>query len=862
MMRSLGWWLRGGVGLSLAVACVLFAGCGSDMADGGVDGPTDGTSGGDGAVAAPLPGRDGVDGLSCWDLDGDGVRDPEEDINGDGEFDASDCRGADASDGEPGAEGADGLAGTDGLNCWDLNGNGQGDAAEDINGDGVLDALDCQTAGGQEGSPGSPGATGGTGADGPAGPPGTPGPEGPEFFSTTIDDFFAADPAVDGELPILLDRIDNPLLGSSTADTPVTQAVAFQVSIPESYDIGHDISLRLFLIREAPNVALLGEDSCFVFTMDGLRLRNGLSADAYGSRRWVRVDLPERPAENSGDSEPEVLLVIDLPVNRASGLGYPDDLRPGDLVVFEMSTHASDGGAYHVAAAELFESETGSAVSDGGRVFDRESAVRCFDCEGGLPDCNGNGLLDRCDIDDGTSDDCNGNGVPDECDLCQATSGQAAAATTTGPFTFLQAGFTQEVFATSPNVMGGVAFAADGDVLVDSCLFSGSDVRRFDAQTRTTVNGSRLRPLVASLASNAGCGLTNHPNGTLYSNIVDGVTHLDLDTGVELDEAFGAPGNALGIAADPLTGDLVYVGDDGTLLVVDDGFTSSGVFSTATTGDVIHGIVFDPSGQFLVCANLTRSALTIVDRSGMLVQEVPVAHGGTSRTPSTLAFLSNPPATAVTLNLDGSMTRFDFPGGDLAAQPAQSLFADGGFRGDLAQVGPDGCLYLTQVSTRFGDGTVRLNERSLIRLCGGFESTLDLRGPISLEPQAATVAVGSNHTLRAAVNDNGTSVAGADVHFEVLSGPNRGVTGTAATGADGLALLVYTGLGGAGTDVIEAWVETDRGIRYTNTVSAVWFFDDCSIDCNGNGTPDECELEGNDCNGNGVLDECDGGCGG
>ncbi len=32
------------------------------------------------------------------------------------------------------------------------------------------------------------------------------------------------------------------------------------------------------------------------------------------------------------------------------------------------------------------------------------------------PDCNGNGVLDSCDIDQDTSDDRNGNGVPDECE--------------------------------------------------------------------------------------------------------------------------------------------------------------------------------------------------------------------------------------------------------------------------------------------------------------------------------------------------------------------------------------------------------------------------------------------------------------
>ena len=37
-------------------------------------------------------------------------------------------------------------------------------------------------------------------------------------------------------------------------------------------------------------------------------------------------------------------------------------------------------------------------------------------------DCNGNGVLDSCDIAEGTSDDCNSNGIPDTCDISEGTS--------------------------------------------------------------------------------------------------------------------------------------------------------------------------------------------------------------------------------------------------------------------------------------------------------------------------------------------------------------------------------------------------------------------------------------------------------
>jgi len=47
-----------------------------------------------------------------------------------------------------GNEGPRGPAGANGLACWDLNGDGVQDREEDVNHDGVLDALDCQGQGG------------------------------------------------------------------------------------------------------------------------------------------------------------------------------------------------------------------------------------------------------------------------------------------------------------------------------------------------------------------------------------------------------------------------------------------------------------------------------------------------------------------------------------------------------------------------------------------------------------------------------------------------------------------------------------------------------------------------------------------
>jgi hypothetical protein len=73
--------------------------------------------------------------------------------------------------------------GSNGINCWDLNGNGINDPLEDVNGDGVWDALDCQgVAGvaGAQGPQGDPGPQGPQGDPGPQGPQGDPGAQGPQ----------------------------------------------------------------------------------------------------------------------------------------------------------------------------------------------------------------------------------------------------------------------------------------------------------------------------------------------------------------------------------------------------------------------------------------------------------------------------------------------------------------------------------------------------------------------------------------------------------------------------------------------------------------------------------------------------------
>jgi RTX calcium-binding nonapeptide repeat (4 copies) len=300
----------------------------------------------------------------------------------------------------------------------------------------------------------------------------------------------------------------------------------------------------------------------------------------------------------------------------------------------------------------------------------------------------------------------------------QATAARAAPGQ---PFLELQSPFTQALYGTAPDFLGGIAFAPNGDVWADTCAFSGGQLHRFIRDSAEFQHGTVIHTRT-TVDSNAGCGLTNHPDGRLYSNTANGLARLDATTGAPIDTV-GAPGNVLGITVDPKTAAVAYVGADcrgGGACTIERYDPATGTQShfaelTATDATFVDGITFDPSGDHLLLATRSPSyRLTILDRDGKIIQSIPM-----STEPDGISFHGTEPSFVVTNNTDGTMTRFDFPGNDLTKEPTQSSFASGGFRGDLSLVGADGCIYLTQAGTRFLDGTTTA-ENSVVQICPGF----------------------------------------------------------------------------------------------------------------------------------------------
>ena len=159
-------------------------------------------------------------------------------------------------------------------------------------------------------------------------------------------------------------------------------------------------------------------------------------------------------------------------------------------------------------------------------------------------------------------------------------------------------------------------------------------------------------------------------------------------------------GLGLGLAGDPLSTDLYVNTPCGLYRVQNPTSVSPTVtlFSTTVT-DEFDGITISSDGQQFWVADIFGTdgpapSVLEFNRSGTLVADVPDAAGpdGTAiALPNTNSGGINVSNNVFVNNNDGSVWRIDTNNSD-----AVSTVASGGSRGDMATVGPDGCLYATQ----------------------------------------------------------------------------------------------------------------------------------------------------------------------
>lgn len=284
-------------------------------------------------------------------------------------------------------------------------------------------------------------------------------------------------------------------------------------------------------------------------------------------------------------------------------------------------------------------------------------------------------------------------------------------------------------FRSSGGYLGGVVVLQTGHVVVAECQTS---TTRFHVFSTTLTYVRNETPLHAEIVLPSGgiaggCGIA-WSDGALYSNMNDGTRGVSrIDVATMSVRKMGPPGNALGIAADPVTGNIVYAGagckpglsssTTCTIWSLNPSTATARAFATLNQAQFgyIHGVAFDPSGAYLFLTNRTTAPageLDVLDRSGAVISRTPI-----STEPLGIAVHAGSPNFVLTNNADGTLTQFDFPDEDYSQPPSASLFASGGSPGNMMQTGADGCLYLTQLNTRYNNGlTDKWN--SVVQICG------------------------------------------------------------------------------------------------------------------------------------------------
>ena len=288
----------------------------------------------------------------------------------------------------------------------------------------------------------------------------------------------------------------------------------------------------------------------------------------------------------------------------------------------------------------------------------------------------------------------------------------SAQALPNSPFTTFDTrneGFTQSVYGVGGGFFSGVAFAPNGDPLVNQVCGPGDDTMvRFDHSATYVSHGTVLHNGTEGIKT-AGCGMTSSPDGNIYVNTGSGVRKFTPE-GVELSIAgslggVGAPGNALGIAVQQGTNLVFYVNSGNNIEVLNAGTGTSSTFNN--TGGFIDAIVFGPAGQHLYFAQ--RSGGFRLGDLNTITNSV--SYTALPDEPDGMRF-HIPTNSVITDTTNGKLLQIFIGNGTV------DTIASGGFRGDLSQVGPDGCMYLTQQGTRYDNGDVT-GEQSLVRLCGG-----------------------------------------------------------------------------------------------------------------------------------------------
>ena len=328
-------------------------------------------------------------------------------------------------------------------------------------------------------------------------------------------------------------------------------------------------------------------------------------------------------------------------------------------------------------------------------------------------------------------------------------------------FTTLDPNYSQQIY-TGPLVGGpGMAWTAAGNLLTRHG--SSGDIIEYSLVVNAIHQGTGIHaPItthtIAGLLPGAGSayGLTNGTDGYLYSTTGTGLQRIDPNTWTVSTPGANLPGIPGGIGQSPSygitalpDGRIAYVAGGGTnevYLYDPAALTNSLIYSAA---GLIDDIQASPTGE-IALAGQGLNNIVMISSLGAVLFTV-----NTTAFPDGLAFGFGANADKLYSNDNqGTITEYDF-GPNYTSLQGTTTIASGGSYGDLAAVGPDCALYVSQnfnngfhgsalFGTRWDNNTVN-NENSIVRIASSRPGVCAFSGtPTSQpvpEPGAAALAL-------------------------------------------------------------------------------------------------------------------------
>ena len=592
-------------------------------------------------------------------------------------------------------------------------------------------------------------------------------------------------------------------------------------------------------------------------------------------------------------------------------------LDGGNASTFFVADGTDCPATPNVAVITLPLAQANALVADGGltvrvTAFGAVNSASCPTNGGvrvkldylGLPaasDCNGNGLLDSCEVGTGTTPDCNANGRPDSCDIasgvaqdCNSNGRPDSCDIATGASSDLN-GNGRPDECSGELVVGGTGFAtlqaAHNAAAPGSTIIVGPGVRNetISIGKRLTIRSAAGPAATVIDGKGIDYSLMYFVGATASGSVIDGFTFRNGSVGTEVE--FFSGGALAMVQANVTVRNCVFTDNQadygGAIYGALSSSTIENCIFTGNSAGVFGGAICFEGGSGWAVRNCTFTGNSALGSGGALhalasggVVEQSTFTGNSAQVSGGAIGWESMNASPVTISSSLLETNSAGAGGALAVVNGVGAFAVQGtricrnlptnFLGAVTDLG--GNVFSTDCNANgvcdadeIGSGAAPdCNGNGVIDACdisGGAAQDCNGNG----RPDTCDLADGSSLDCNAnGVPDSCDLAAGTSLDCNANGRPDSCDIATGVSNdvdANGIPDECKPDCDGDGLpDAWELSQGLDADCNGNGTIDRCEIAGNAALDCNGNVVPDACELAANpalDCNGNGRLDSCD-----